>query len=352
MIFKDMEEVRRHLRIGMPLPCYFVSGSDDQRKRAVLKKLSDITVSGGGDYDCIRFSGSTPADTVADAAFAITFGGGRRCVIAEDIPFNSLGDTEYGKFEELVEEVGAMGSSTVLIFTFSAIDADAKKDGKRNRFESLRKKIDKVGGGVIHCDTPTASQLCAMMEHAAEQKHCVLSRELCQYMVERCGMDSAQLLNEVKKLCEFHGEGTVTKMEVDLLTCPTPDARIYDINEKIASGDRDGAFAALQELRELGERAPVILTVLSGSYVDLFRGKLARNAGKTAGDLQRDWPKSYSGKRGFLAEKILRTQGRYTKAQLLTCLDILLGAEQKMKGTGIDADLILDETVARLFAVR
>lgn len=352
MIFRDMEEVRRHLRIGMPLPCYFISGADDQRKRAVLKKLSDIVVAGGSGYDCVRFSGSTPADTLADAAFEITFGGGRRCVIAEDIPFNALGENEYKKYEELIDEVSAMGGSTVLIFVFASIDLDAKKEGKRTRFDNLKKKIDKAGGGVISCDTPTASQLCSLMEHAAEQRHCVLNRDLCQYMVERCGMNSSLLLNEVKKLCEFHGEGTITKMEVDLLTCPTPDARIYDISEKIAAKDRGGAFASLQELRELGEKAPVILSVLSGSYVDIFRAKMAKNAGKSQEDIRNDWLKNYSGNRSFLIGKAMRAQERYTKKELLTCLDILLSAERRMKSTALDEDVILDETVASLFALR
>ena len=39
MIFKDMEEIRRHLRIGVPLSCYFIGGSDDQRKRTIVNKI-------------------------------------------------------------------------------------------------------------------------------------------------------------------------------------------------------------------------------------------------------------------------------------------------------------------------
>lgn len=350
MIFKDMEEVRRHLRIGLPLSCYFISGTDDRRKRAVIQKLSELTVAGGTDFDSYRFSGNVSADTLADAAFAITFGGGKRCVIAEDVPFNSISDNEYKKFEELVEEVSAVGGGTVLIFAFSAIDPDQKKEGKRNRFDSLKKKIDKAGGGILRCDTASVPELCTMMERAAERYHCVLSRDLCNYMVERCGQDSALLLNEVKKVAEFHGEGTITKMEIDLLTCPTPDARIYDLTAKITARDRDGAFGVLDELRELGENPSAILSVLSGAYLDLFRAKAARNAGKGKADIVADWPK-YA-RRDFVVGKALTAQGRYTTEGLLRCLDILLDAEQRIKSTGLDGDLILDETVARLFAVQ
>ena len=110
MIFKDMDEVRRHLKIGVPLPCYFIGGADDQRKRAILNKIISVTTEGGTGFDNHRFSGSTPADTVADAAFEITFGGGRRCVVCEDIPFGSMAENEYKKFEQLVEKA-------ILMFT-------------------------------------------------------------------------------------------------------------------------------------------------------------------------------------------------------------------------------------------
>ena len=93
MIFNDMDEVRRHLKIGVPLPCYFIGGADDQRKRAILNKIISVTTEGGTGFDNHRFSGNTPADTVADAAFEITFGGGRRCVVCEDIPFGSMAET-------------------------------------------------------------------------------------------------------------------------------------------------------------------------------------------------------------------------------------------------------------------
>ena len=131
MIFKDMEEVRRHLRIGVPLSCYFIGGADDQRKRTILNKIVSMTTEGGSGFDNHRFSGNVSADTVADAAFEITFGGGRRCVVCEDLPFGSMGENEYKKFEQLISEVSEMGGSTVLVFFFAATDTEAKKDSKK-----------------------------------------------------------------------------------------------------------------------------------------------------------------------------------------------------------------------------
>ncbi|MBR3935060.1 MAG: hypothetical protein IKJ57_00750, partial [Oscillospiraceae bacterium] len=108
----------------------------------------------------------------------------------------------------------------------------------------------------------------------------------------------------------------------------------------------------LEELREMGEAAPLILNILSGMYIDMFRAKTARSCGKTKNDIAADWPKSYPKPRQFLIDKALTAQSRYSAKSLLLCIDTLLDAEQRMKSTGGNPDIILDETVAKLFSVK
>ena len=361
MIFKDMEELKRHLRIGIPLPCYFIGGTDDQRKRAIVNKIIGITTEGGTGFDTHRFSGNVSADTVGDAAFEITFGGGRRCVVCEDLPFGSMGENEYKKFEQLVSEVSEMGGSTVLVFAFYSVETEPKKDsksknesktGKKSRIESLKKLIDKVSGGVIKCETPTPAELGSMIEKTCAKYKCSIHRDLCSYMIERCGSDSALLMNEQRKVAEYKGSGIISKADIDLMTCATPDAKVFDLSAKISAKDRTGAFSVLQELREMGESAPLILNILSGMYIDMFRAKAARSAGKTKFDIAADFPKSYPKPRQFLIDRALTAQSRYSSEALLQCIDTLLDAEQRMKSTGGDGDIILDETVAKLFSIK
>ena len=356
-----MEEVRRHLRIGVPLPCYFIGGSDDQRKRTILNKIVSITTEGGTGFDTHRFSGNVSADTVGDAAFEITFGGGRRCVVCEDLPFGSMGENEFKKFEQLVTEVSEMGGSTVLVFAFYSVETEPKKDskaksesktGKKNRVEALKKLVDKCSGGVINCETPTTAELCTIIEKTCAKYKCSIHRDLCSYMVERCGNDSALLINEARKVAEYKGSGIISKADIDLMTCATPDAKVFDLSAKISAKDKTGAFAVLQELREMGESAPLILNILSGMYIDMFRAKSARSSGKTKFDVAADFPKSYPKPRQFLIDRAMTAQSRYSSEALLLCLDTLLDAEQRMKSTGGDADIILDETVAKLFSIK
>ncbi len=359
LIFKDMDEVRRHLKIGMPLFCYFIGGSDDKRKRGITDKIVKTVTENGDGFDSYRFSGNVSADTVAEAAFEITFGGGRRCIVCEDIPFNSMGDTEYKKFEQLITEVNELGGSTVLVFHFETVDTEGKSSSKnkgdtpkKNKIESLKKLIDKLGGGVIKCESATTAELCGMIEKTCGKYHCSIHRDLCNYMVQRCGSDSSLLMNEARKVAEYKGEGIISKEDIDLMTCATPDAKIFDLYTKIAARDRKAAFKVLDELRDMGEAPALILNILSANYVDMFRAKTARAEGKGKPEIAADFPKSYPKPRQFIIDRAVNSQGRYSFAALSECMEILLSAEQKMKGTGCDDSVILDETVARLFSVK
>lgn len=359
MKFEDTEAVRRHLKIGVPLPCYMIEGNEDNRKQRVLRKLCEMTV-GKSSFDEHRFSGNVSADTLADAAFETTFGGGRRCVVAEDIPFNSqfISENEFKKFEQLITEVCETFGGAVLIFLFTAVDtgekSDTKKQGekKENRFEKLRKLIEKSGGGVIKCEPASNTELCVILESTAKKYHCELERKLSLYMLERCGNDSANLMNEVRKAAEFCKTGTITKEDIDLMTCPTPDAKIYDVASRITAADADGAFAALDELRTLGTEPTVVLSSLAGSYVDMFRAGAARSSGKTKADILGEWQKSYSGKRDFLIDRAMTARSRMSTEKLRRSLEIIVDADEKLKSSGGDGWVIVEAAVAELFAAK
>lgn len=355
MEFKSMDEVRKHLKCGIPLPVYFVSGADDYRKQGVISKINSITTQDGNGFDQYKFTENASADDIADAAFEITFGGGRRCITAEDIPFSNMGSTEYSKFEQLIKEVAEMNGDTVLIFSFFQIDTSKtdknKGEKKKNCLSSLKKLIDSVGGGIISCDYATDSELATMMEKEASKNHCSLDRELALYLISRCGNDSALLKNEITKVSKYRGEGKIKIEDINLMTAPSPDASIFELSKKISAGDETGAFKVLYDIKQRGEPTPVIFSILTGFYLDLFRAKTAKLEGKTADDILKDYGKTY-GKRAFAVKNAMNAQAKYSLSSITKALEILMEGDCLLKSSGSDENLILDETLARLFACR
>ncbi|HPW00214.1 MAG TPA: hypothetical protein PLP20_04055, partial [Oscillospiraceae bacterium] len=168
MIFKTADELQRHIRLGVPLPVYFIYGSDAARKRKFADALASLASGGKVGPGLHIFSGNISADTLADAAFEISFDGGRRCVLAEDLPLEKLSQTERGKLEQFVTELCAENGATA-VFLYSAVDAEPKKDKKKlEKYVSFRKLIDKKGGGVVLCAPYTTAELCRLAEAEAE----------------------------------------------------------------------------------------------------------------------------------------------------------------------------------------
>lgn len=350
MIFKTADELQRHIRLGMPLPVYFIYGGDAARKRKFADALANLASGGKAGPGLHVFTGSVSADALADAAFEISFDGGRRCVLAEDLPLEKLSPKERGKLEQFVTELCAENGATA-VFLYSAIDAEPKKDKKKlEKYASFRRLIDKKGGGVVRCEPYTTAELCRLAEAQAEAHGASMDRGVSYALVARCGTDSATVRNEAKKAAEYARDGKVTERIVAEVTCEAPDARIYDLADKVRGGDFAGAFSLIDELCAMGEEPSSILANLSGTYVDLLRARCAAAGGKTKSDLAKDFPQSYAG-RDFVAERAMRNRSLYSAAALSGMLDVLLAADRKIKSTGTDPRTVLEEAVGRLFLI-
>jgi len=348
LIFKTADDLLRHIRLGMPLPVYFIYGSDSARKRRFADAVANLAMGGKAGPGLHVFNGNVSADALADAAFEISFDGGRRCVLAEDLPLEKLNSTERGKLEQFVTELCAENGATA-VFLYNVIDAEPKKDKKKlEKYASFRRLIDKKGGGVVLCEPYTTAELCRLAESEAEAHGASMDRKVSYALVSRCGTDSAVVRGETKKAAEYAKDGKVTEEILEKVTCEAPDARIYDLADRVKGGDFASAFAVIDELCAMGEEPSSILANLSGAYVDLFRARCAAACGKTKSDMARDWPQSYAG-REFIAERAIRNRSLYSAAVLSGMLDILLTADRKIKSTGTDPRMVLEEAVGRLF---
>ena len=353
MIFKDEAEFARHMKIGIPLPIYMIYGDEDWQKRRWLGKLTQM-VTGGEEYAVQRYTGAVGADELADAAYEISFGGGRRCVVADDLPVHLLTEGERRKLDQLVKELPQQQGAGVLVFFYSSLNAAPKRSGKEAKaaakYASFIKEVDKAGGGVVCFDAMTHAELAELMTRVAEKHGCAIDRKLCEYMLLRCGDDAQNILNEMKKLCDYKGGGEITRADVDAVTIATPSASIFDISDKVASRDYSGACSVVGELLDEGEEPTAILYRISETYINMARAKAARAAGKTAADMAGDFPKQFAG-RAFLADRAMRAQQAFSREALQKSIGILLDGEMRMKSSRADNEVILQEVLVRLFAV-
>lgn len=92
----------------------------------------------------------------------------------------------------------------------------------------------------------------------------------------------------------------------------------------------------------------VILSVIGGVFVDMYRVKCAKTGGMGYDDVAKYY--NYKG-REFALRNATRDCAQLTEKQLRQALDVIMETDLKIKSTSADKNLLLEELVAKLFLI-
>ena len=97
-----------------------------------------------------------------------------------------------------------------------------------------------------------------------------------KYFVECCGTNMQDLINELRKLIEYVGEGnTITIQDVDALTTKQIQAIIFDLTDSLGKKDIKQSLVVLKGLIISKEPIQKILVTLYNHFKKLFIIKIA-----------------------------------------------------------------------------
>lgn len=248
--------------------------------------------------------------------------------------------------ERMKAIIAGVEEPTVLIFSVTAFTPDMKKNAK---WKAFLKDIEKRGTAVCF-EHRTASEMAALLCRGAQKRGRTMETAVANRMIEQCGSDLLLLLNELDKLCAVVGEGgVITADVVKTAAVRQLDASVYELSKALLQKRYDAAYDCIFRLFACGEEPIRILAVLSETYVDLYRAKIAANSGAQATQLADTF--AYRGKEFRLRNAARDCRSLSVKA-LRDCLDLLSVADTRMKSNASSMHrLILEETVARLIIV-
>ena len=96
------------------------------------------------------------------------------------------------------------------------------------------------------------------------------------YLIECCGTDMQELINEARKLIEFTGEGnTITKEAVDKLAIKKMESIIFDLTDSLGKKNTKQAIEVLRNLIISKEPLQKILITLYNHFKKIYLAKLA-----------------------------------------------------------------------------
>ena len=327
---------------------YYIYGTDgytiDRMKNALVDSIIDKNAQ---SLNLHRFEGKDSTDDMIQACEALPVFAEKMCVTVCDFDLETVKPGAKA-LKELYAEIKDLPDTTVLIFY--TLDADIC-GGKKGPTEKNKKLTDLIAkcGTVVRIDIPTASEAAKEIASMFTAEGSSIDRKAAQLLFERTG-DLTAVSNEVGKLAAYAAGRMVTVEDVLAVTPENDDTKVFALSDAVAAHDLDRALEVYDRLiRNRGE--PVaMLYLITGAMDDIYRARLALDAGKSVNDVVADF--SYPRNLSFKVTNAFRSAQHTDVRYLRRCMEILCKADIDIKSGIGRPETVLENAVIRMLTNR
>ena len=163
------------------------------------------------------------------------------------------------------------------------------------------------------------------------------------YIIETCGTNMQDLINEIRKLIEYAGEGgSITREAIDKLVIPNIENIVFDLTDNLGNKQIGKSLEILDNLIYSKEPQQVILAVLYGHFKKLYL--TARSV-----RLNKDVAYSLGLKPNqlFLVGKYRKQAIAFKEKDLKSIMQELIDLDYNYKKGNIDVDIGLRSILCR-----
>lgn len=336
MLYSE-KELKKRLQSGCSL--YYFYASDEALVRSAANKA--LHVLNEQDPETTVLDGPTPpVEEIVLAAGTISFFGGKRLVLMPLIKPSTYSDKDLQELCETLQDT----ENAIFVMT-SLIEEKFGKLRPGKREQKLIAACEKIGY-CVQINKPGRSELQALARSWAEESGATFAPGTEAALLDRCGEDQFLLHNEIAKLSALASYGTITADMIQQLGTVTLDADTFEMVELVVAGRIEQAQKRLKTLLEL-QNDPIMITgALIGNYLDLYRVLQGRRSRRSLADVAKDF--GYGGKWSYRLGKTEKTASRFKRHQLEQCLCILQKLDLDLKGSKLDADLLMQKALCEL----
>lgn len=333
------QDLKKNIESGNFARCYLLFGNDDGLKRLYSSTLIKKTAGEDSCFNLQQFSGDCDLQSVFDAAQQFPMMNPLKCVTLCDFDFEKCGDNNFSKLQTLIAD---LPDTTVLVLWFDTVEIDEKKSA---RFKKLVSACEKAGGMAVRLDHRSSTDLVRMLCAAASRGGSKMETSTARYLIETCSADYNILKNEISKLIAFAGDRLITKDMVDRVCVRSVEASVYNISRELAAKNLGRSIKLLDELLFLKIKPPVILSVLSSAFVEMYIGKTASCAGIKPARAAADF--GYKN-REFVITRAVDNARRLDERTIGLCLGEILNADARIKSSTADGRVVLEEMMVKI----
>ena len=340
-ILTDTDLVRQ-IRTGDIKPCYLFFGRDVATLENVTKKLvQKLVPPEARDLNYHFFpSGALDLDELGNAVSALPMFCDRVVAAVNDFDAEKAGSKDLKALLEIVSDIDA--ETTTVIFYATAVDLCGGKKTLSTANKKLAEHIEKCGGEVVEFSFKRPAELAKYIITSVQKQGSDISQPAAILLAESCRSNLLMINNEIAKLSAYRSGGEISEQDIRDLVSGQIETDAYKLARAVTSGNRELAFSLLDDLYSLQKETNALLSVISASFLDLYRAKLALMSNRGAKDIEADF--SYRG-REFAVTNAIRDCQKIPIDRLRFCISALSECDIGIKSLRTDDRLQLEKAI-------
>ena len=268
-----VEELEKQVNSGVAEGIYLFYGAETFLLEQQVKKMKKVFGELVKGINYIIIDENSIQELIADIETP-AFGYPKKLIIAKNTEiFKREGKGKTGGAskelkdrinEYLKDNIEMIKESVLLIF----IEDEAEKNSIFNTIEKI--------GTICEFEEQKPQQIIKRLKAICNAYKVQFDEKDLQYLIECCGTNMQDLINEIRKLIEYAGEnGTIQKQDIDKLCIKKIESIIFDLTDNLGQKKVKEAMEVLYNLIASKEPIQKILITLYNHFKKLYFVKLA-----------------------------------------------------------------------------
>ena len=334
-----IENLEKELKQGKLNSIYLLYGEETFLLESCLKKIKNLFGPRQFGINEIKLDETNISGIISDIETP-AFGFEKKLIVARNTNlFKKEGKRKNAVNADLIKRVTeyikenneVIKGSIVLVFVEEEVDKN-----------ELFKTIEKYGE-VCEFGELKPIQIKARMKAITSAYKVNADDSTLQYLIECCGTNMQKLINEIRKLIEYEGEGgSITKKDIDLLCIKQIDSIIFDLTDNLGKKKVDKALEVLHGLIYQKEPIQKILITLYHHFKKLYIIKIAQRENKNVAQCLNLKPNQT-----FLVSKYTAQANYFKESELRKIIEELIDLDYNYKSGLIDLNVGLEAILCR-----
>ena len=268
-----IDELEKQLSQQEPKGIYLLYGEEtfllQQQLNKIKKKFGEIIK--GINY--IAIDENNIQELIADIETP-AFGYSTKLIIARNTGIfkREVKGRSGGASKELKDKINEYLKYNIDMINESVILVFVENEVEKN---SIYNTIEKIGT-VCNFEEQKPFQIIKRLKAICNSYKVNVDESTLQYLIESCGTNMQDLINEIRKLIEYAGEnGKIQKQDIDKLCIKKIESIIFDLTDNLGQKKVKEALEVLYNLIASKEPIQKILITLYNHFKKLYFVKIA-----------------------------------------------------------------------------